>query len=106
MYSSALGSGYHAVTAPTYAFVVGVAFIVYVIGLKKLSKHSIKRAYYSWKQSFARMKRQERLNHDHRLTDVLTAEGYTVTCPTVYEPPRESEDFDNLNYHSYAEDND
>ena len=96
----------HAVTAPTYAFVVGVAFIVYVIGLKKLSKHSIKRAYYSWKQSFARMKRQERLNHDHRLTDVLTAEGYTVTCPTVYEPPRESEDFDNLNYHSYAEDND
>ena len=35
--------------APTYAFVVGVAFIVYVIGLKKLSKHSIKRAYYSWK---------------------------------------------------------
>ena len=39
-------------------------------------------------------------------TDVLTAEGYTVTCPTAYEPPRESEDFDHLSYHSFAGDYD
>ena len=97
----------HAVAAPTWAFFVGVAFIVYVIGLRKLSKHSIKRAYYSWKQSFAGMRRRKGVTHDRatsRFTDVLTAEGYTVTCPTAYEPPRESEDFENLSYHSYDSD--
>ena len=97
----------HAFAGPSRGFSVGVTFIVYVVVKKKLTKASVKEAYYSWKHSYARMRRSlvmkssyQQVNsqydynrHVRQATDVLTAEGYTETSPTLYEPPRESEVF-------------
>ena len=88
----------HAVTAPSWSFCIGVAFIVYLIAGRKLSKHNIKTAYYSWKpKPTAHTAGYTNRRHG---TDYFTADGYTVTSPTVYEPPRESE-FGDLSYHRY-----
>ena len=94
----------HAIAAPTWAFFVGVMFIIYVIARKKLTKQNIKKAAHSWKHSFTRMKRpymqfQVPIGAPAG-TDALTTEGYTVTNPTTWEPKHES-DFDDVNYSSY-----
>ena len=90
----------HAVAAPTWAFFVGVTFIIYVIAKKKLTKQNIKKAAHSWKHTFTRMRRSSKLLQlatvNHPGTDVLTTEGYTVTSPTTWEPPSESESEDTL----------
>ena len=78
----------HAVTAPSWSFCLRVAFIVHLIAGRKLSKCSIKTAYYSWKP---RPRKPTSHMNRHHGTNVFTTEGYTVTSPTVYEPPQESE---------------
>lgn len=46
------------------------------------------------KSSYQQVNSQYDYNrHVRQATDVLTAEGYTETSPTLYEPPRESEVF-------------
>ena len=65
----------HAVTAPSWAFFLGVAFIVYLIAGRKLSKRSIKAAYYNWKPKLT----AHTVGFTNRChgTDVFTRDGYT-----------------------------
>ena len=97
----------HALFGPSRGFLVGVIFIVYIIAKKKLTKASVKDAYHSWKHSFVKL-RQRSLSYRNSYSrrhmhayDVFTADGYTETSPTLYEPPQESEGYESLSV-SYA----
>ena len=89
----------HALFGPSRGFLVGVIFIVYIIAKKKLTKASVKDAYRSWKHSFVKLRQQSlsyRNSYSRRHIDVFTADGYTETSPTLYEPPQESEGYESL----------
>ena len=86
----------HAASSPSWAFFVGGTFIVYVIVKKKFTKESIRTAANSWKRTFMRKRRSyvqlddQMPSTTHPGTDVFTAEGYTGTSPTTWEPEHES----------------
>ena len=92
----------HALFGPSRGFLAGVIFIVYVVAKKKLVKASVKDAYRSWMHSFVRLRhrslsyRQVNSYSRRHANDVLTADGYTETSPTLYEPPQESEGYESL----------
>lgn len=89
----------HAVAAPTWASFAGITFIVYIIAKKKLTKQAILKALKSWKRTLKRKENTNpRFSAKRPVTDVLTGEGYTVTAPSEFEVPQESEvDDDVLN---------
>ena len=93
----------HALFGPSRGFLAGVIFIVYIVAKKKLVKASVKDAYRSWMHSFVRLRQRSSLSYRqvnsysrHHANDVLTADGYTKTSPTLYEAPQESEGYESL----------
>ena len=87
----------HAVSSPSWAFFVGGTFIIYVIVKKKFTKENIRIAADSWKHTFKRKRRSYVQFHDHMPsaihpgTNVFTAEGYTVTSPTTWDPDQDGD---------------
>ena len=93
----------HALFGPSRGFLAGVIFIVYIVAKKKLTKDSIKDGYRNWMHSLVRLRQQSSLSYRqvnsysrHHANDVLTADGYTETSPTLYESPQESKEYGSL----------
>ena len=65
---------------------------MYIIAKKKLTEQAILKALKSWKRTLKRKRNTiPQFNAKRPVTDVLTGEGYTVTAPSEFEVPQESE---------------